>query len=450
MPIAKPPICVIGIGSSGSHSLSPKLLKLVESATVLVGGQRHLAAFDYLINEPSSLDKSSSVELWPLGDFSQTFEKMRSRYQSDNAARIVVLASGDPLFFGLGRLLLAHFPSEDLVFHPHLSAMQLAFSRIKLPWQDATLLSVHGRDESLLIKAVKRGDRKIALLTDNVMTPGAIAKILLSLDTTANYQMWVCENLGSDGEEQVNQYSPHEAQLRDFAALNVVVLHRIEDDLVSLPKMLPLIGLPDSAFYGFPDRPALITKKEIRLLVLGELEPVEGDTIWDIGAGTGSISVELSRLQPKARIYAIEKTAAGATAIEKNVKRLAKAPIKVVQGRAPDILAGLPRPDRVFIGGSSGQLVAILNWLHHQQLFVWQSSEARSRLAFNQPLRIVCALATAEHLSEAIAWANQDNIAPHWTYHLTQVNIARSMPVGSLTRLHPLNPVTLFTLQFKR
>ena len=181
-----------------------------------------------------------------------------------------------------------------------------------------------------------------------------------------------------------------------------------------------------------------MTKKAVRLLILGELAPLAQDVIWDIGAGTGSVSIELSRLRPKARLYAIEKTAVGVSLIEKNANRLAVAPIQAIQGIAPEALEGLPQPNRVFIGGSGGQLLPLLNLLSKNYLA--QSAPA-------SPLRIVMALATAEHLSQAIAWACRDDIAPHWTYHLTQINVSHSVPVGPLTRLQPLNPVTLVTLQ---
>ena len=433
-----PLIHVVGIGMTGADSLSPAVRALVESAAILVGGQRHLEAFDYLLKPPSS------VESWPLGDFSQTFEKMRSRHQSHPSARIVVLTSGDPLFFGLGRLLLANFPPDRLTFHPHISAIQLAFSRLKLPWQDATLLSVHGRSEALLLKAIKRGDTKIALLTDSVMTPGAIARLIIRLDVPIHYQMWVCENLG-DPAEHIAQYSLDEARAKTFAPLNVVVLRRQPNNQLTEyttphqpSENLPLIGLPDSVFQGFPDRPMLITKKEIRLLILGELAPLNDQVIWDIGAGTGSLSIELSRLCPTARLYAIEKTAIGAALIEKNAQRLALAHIEVIHGSAPAALKGLPQPHRVFIGGSGGELLPVLTWL---------SSLHQAALQPCHPMRIVIALATVEHLSQAIAWATQSEIAVRWTYHLTQINVARSIPVGSLTRLSPLNPVTLITLQ---
>ncbi len=426
-PVTKPVVQVIGIGLAGPKSLSAQTLALVNSATLLVGGKRHLVAFKHL---------KKTVESWPLGDFTRVFADLKSRLQAHPDTKAVILASGDPLFFGIGRLLLEAFPAEQLTFHPQVSSIQLAFSRLKLPWQDATLLSVHGRSEKLLIEAVKRGDSKIAVLTDGILTPQAIATLITALDFPVHYRLWVCENLGND-DERVSAHWPSELQGQTFASLNVVILVRQElepqNEAITRPESneLPLIGLPDAAFKGFADRPTLITKREIRLLILGALSPLDGETFWDIGAGTGSVSIELSRLCPNAQLYAIEKTAMGAALIRQNAERLAIAPIQTIQTQAPEALADLPSADRVFIGGSSGQLTAILDFLH--------------RLVV-RPKRIVLAIATVEHLSQVITWAKQSTIANHWHYQLTQINISRSVPVGPLTRLLPLNPITLVTL----
>ncbi len=428
----QPVIQVVGIGLSGAQSLSPAALNLVESATLLIGAQRHLDAF---------VRGDKAVEAWPLGNFTQVFTDLRSRLQTYPETRAVVLASGDPLFFGVGRLLLTSFPAEQLVFHPQVSAMQLAFSRLKLPWQDATLVSVHGRGEQPLIESLKRGDPKIAVLTDGVFTPGAIATLIAALDLPVCYQLWVCENLGDDNSERLSVYSPGQTieSQRTFAPLNVVVLLRQSDEADALPlEQLPLIGLPDSAFKGFPDRPTLMTKREIRLLILGALAPLDGQTIWDIGAGTGSVSIELSRLCPTAQLYAIEKTAIGAALIGHNARRLAIASIQIVQGQAPAALATLPQPERVFIGGSSGQLVAILNFLSDRMTATPDANAASAR--------IVLALATLEHLNQVMSWATQPAVKAIWQYQLTQINISRSLPVGPLTRFSPLNPITLVTL----
>ncbi|MEL7332487.1 MAG: precorrin-6y C5,15-methyltransferase (decarboxylating) subunit CbiE [Cyanobacteria bacterium J06560_2] len=428
-------IHVVGVGLSGTSSLSAAVLAVVKSAQLLIGAQRLI---DTVVDEV----EAESVETWVLGNFSQVFDKLRSRLTSDPALRVVILATGDPLFFGIGRLLLSTFPAEQLAFYPQVSSMQLAFSRLKVPWQDATLVSVHGRGEALLTRALKRGDRKIAVLTDGTLTPSAISKIIHALELPISYRLWVAENLGGEGE-QLSEYPATEVPIRAFSALNVVVLLRQSDD-ESQPTQapvqnLPLIGLPDSAFQGYEDRPLLITKREIRLLVLGAIAPLDHSVIWDIGAGTGSVSVELSRLCPQSHIYAIEKTAMGAALIASNAERLAIAPITVVQGKAPDAFTGLPLPHRVFIGGSSGQLTNILDTLHKRFAATGPASP-------HDPPRIVLALATLEHLTTVVRWSNQAQICNHWQVQLTQVNIARSLPVGPLTRFSPLNPITLITL----
>lgn len=429
-----PDIHVVGIGLAGLDSLSPASLALVRSATLLIGSTRHLEAIACGLANAESLP-----DMWPLGQISEVFESLRSHLSNDPETRTVILATGDPLFFGLGRLLLAHFAPQQLIFHPQLSSIQLAFSRLKVPWQDATLISVHGRGEALLVQAVKRGDAKIAILTDGVLTPSAIAALIASLDLPVHYQQWVCENLG-DVTENVSLYSPTLAssteQAKAYAPLNVVVLLRVdqanETSANHSLQALPLIGLPDGVFRGFPDRPTLMTKREVRLLILGAIAPLDHQVIWDIGAGTGSISVELSRLCPSAQIFAIEKTALGASLIRTNAEKLAIAPITVIQGQAPLALQGLPTPNRVFIGGSSHQLGLILSLLD----------------GLSPTLeKIVLALATLEHLNEVTQWANRPDTLEKWRCQLTQINISRSCPVGPFTRFSPLNPVTLVAIE---
>lgn len=486
-------IHVVGVGLSGASSLSPKTLKIVESATILMGAQRQLEAFSYLwsdevspgvsqeVSQKRDQHSAPNIEAWPLGNFTQTFADLRSRLSQDPNTRAVVLASGDPLFFGIGRLLLASIPADQLIFYPQVSAIQLAFSRLKIPWQNATLISLHGRDEQQLVRSLKQGDRCIAILTDGVFTPSAIAQLITALDLPTRYRLWVCENLGSD-QESLSAHWPHQlhSQPSSFAPLNVVVLQRqldnasLEPNLLTpsrinapanelanalpdatpeaTPDGLPLIGLPDAAFVGFRDRPTLMTKREIRLLILGELAPLQGQTLWDIGAGTGSVSIELTRLCPTAQLYAIEKTAIGTALIHQNAQRLAHSPIQVIQGQAPAALIDLPKPDRVFIGGSSGQLVAILDFLHNRMTASSENALLNPRFMpvsaniRQASRRIVLALATLEHLSQVTQWIAQPAIAAQWHAQFTQINIARSLPVGPLTRFLPLTPITLVTL----
>jgi precorrin-6Y C5,15-methyltransferase (decarboxylating) len=409
------PIHVVGIGLNATAGLTESVRQLVEQATLLVGSDRHLS---YFPNHPASR--------LVLGDFTQAIQEIRNYLETgDSNSCIVVLVSGDPLFFGLGRLLLEELPREQLTFHPHLSAVQLAFSRIKVPWQDAQVISAHGRSLENLTQSLQQGVEKIAVLTDRTNTPNAIARLFLSLDLACSYQFWVCENLG--GSDEKVQWLSIDALLEEkFAPLNVVVLLRQSESANQSLDIdsLPLLGLPDQTFASFSDRPGLMTKREVRLLVLGELALQPGQIVWDIGAGTGSVSIEIARLSQTSQVYAIEKSAIGIALIERNCRRLQVNNVVSTHGSAPDILQHLPEPNRIFIGGSGGNLNSILDSCH-------------ARLAPNG--LVVLALATLEHLNTTLSWLD----SYRWDYRLLQVQLSRSVPVGHLTRFTPLNPVTI-------
>jgi precorrin-6B C5,15-methyltransferase / cobalt-precorrin-6B C5,C15-methyltransferase len=407
-------IHTIGVGLEGASGLSDRIQALIRDSSLLVGSVRHLSYFpDYRGKRLVLEDLQTAIAHIEQGSFGD---------------RTVILVSGDPLFFGLGRLLLAQIPAEQLTFHPHISSIQLAFNRIKIPWQDARLISAHGRSLDEAVQALQQGAEKIAILTDRDNHPAAIAQLLIALDVPSNYEFWVCENLGGD-DERVAPYDL-EQLLSDpptFAPLNLVVLLRRQQPTDFNWDTLPRLGLPDRSFLSFADRPGLMTKREIRILVLGELALTPKAIVWDIGAGTGSVSIEIARLFPETQLYAIEQTAMGATLIEQNCRRFRVQNIQIICSKAPDGLVQLPHPDRVFIGGSGGNLAEIL-------------TVCGDRLAPDGA--IVLALATLEHLSPVLDWVK----AGDWHYRLLQVQIARSVPISSLTRLSPLNPVILVTI----
>ena len=409
-------ISVVGIGLDGVEGLSKPVQEIVKRATVLAGSKRHLGYFPhssaekiYLTNLKAGIDAIAKLDL---------------------TKSVVILASGDPLFFGIGRLLLASFDAEQIQFYPHLSSVQLAFNRLKIPWQDASLISVHGRSTDELVKLIKQGTEKIAVLTDSNNNPAAIARLDRALDLPVNYSFHICENLG-DTSEKIRHFLPTKItqlsnlESNDFAALNVLILLRQTQEDLDLDK-LPLIGLPDSSFLSFSDRPSLITKKEVRIAILGELSLQPKQTVWDIGAGTGSVSIEIARLCPDSEVYAIEKTGMGSTLITKNSQRFKVNNLKSINGKAPETLLNLPHPDRIFIGGSGGNIIDILN-------------TCSQKLKENGI--IVMAFATIEYQYRAIDWLNKKS----WQYRLLQLQISRSTPISNLTRFTPLNPVTIIT-----
>ncbi|WP_421656893.1 precorrin-6y C5,15-methyltransferase (decarboxylating) subunit CbiE [Leptothermofonsia sp. ETS-13] len=470
------PIHVIGIGLDGAVGLSETIRQLIEQATLLVGSSRHLSYFPnhsgnrlLLNNFTAAIAQIRQLLEQAKGSAFTLHSLSPTPYPPPSTPHIAILTSGDPLFFGLGRLLLEEFPAEQLIFHPHLSSIQLAFSRIKLPWHDVRFVSAHGRSLDELTQALHQGAEKIAVLTDGTNTPGAIADLVRALDLPVCYKFWVCENLGGANERIVEASHPHMLQSQEFAPLNVVILQRLATSERSLDlTALPLLGIPDQAFLSFSDRPRLMTKREVRVQILGELALQPSQIVWDIGAGTGSISIEIARLCPASKVYAVEKTAIGSALIEKNCLRFQVNNVISIHGTAPETLETLPQPNRIFIGGSGGHLTPILDF-------------CGERLASGG--RIVLALATLEHQSEALHWfaeqveegggkwtraevdenrskreqgrykeASNSEGYPFqgrakWHYRLLQLQISRSLPVASLTRLSPLNPVLLLVAE---
>lgn len=407
-------IQVVGMGLDGLATLPDAQQHHLQAATLIAGAPRLL----------SQIPDTYSAQHLPLQDLQTDLAQVEQAWHA--GAQVVILASGDPLFFGLGRLLLNQFPPDRLVFHPHLASVQLAFSRLRVPWQDAQLVSVHGRDLEPLRRLCQQGAAKIAVLTDPVNSPSAIAALLAQLHLPHRYEIWVCENLGS-GAERVEQWPLEQLQTQTFASLSVVVLLRQAPQIAVKLTDLPRLGLSDELFLSFPDRPGLITKREIRIAILGELSLQPGQTIWDIGAGTGSVAIEMARLVPEGQIWAIEKTAMGITLIQQNCQRLGVQNVEAIAGAAPQSLENLPPPDRVFIGGSGGNLAEILT---HS----WSALLPQGKL--------VAAFATFEHLTTAWQWCEQRQLEAQ----LLQLNVARSLPFAGLHRLTPLNPVTLFSV----
>ncbi|BBA78890.1 precorrin-6y c5,15-methyltransferase [cyanobacterium endosymbiont of Rhopalodia gibberula] len=408
-------IKVIGIGLDGAMGLTNLVQEIVNKATLLVGSKRHLS---YFPNHPA--------KIIVMSDLLEAIEKINQ--EKDNHNCIVILVSGDPFFFGLGRLLIEYFSVKDLFFYPHINSIQLAFNRLKIPWQDTEIVSGHGREIDNLIPLFRQGVNKIAILTDHNNNPSVIARLYLSLNLPYHYEFWVCENLGGH-TEKIQSFSAKELSEKNpdvFASLNIVVVSQkpLNNSLDIDFNELPLFGLPDHLFSTFKDRPGLITKREIRISILGELSLQNKQVVWDIGAGTGSVSIEIARLCPNSKIYALEKTAVGIALIQKNCQRLQAFNVVPIHGKAPNILANLPQPHRIFMGGSGGNIIPILE-------------VCKDKLAEDGIL--VIALATLENLAIAIDWFKRSS----WDYQLLNLQVSRSASAGNFTRFSPLNPIML-------
>jgi precorrin-6Y C5,15-methyltransferase (decarboxylating) len=401
---------VIGIGDDGPAGLSPAAAARVAEAAVLAGGRRHLDFFP--ADQRPHIIIDADRERW-LGELRAVYRQRKT----------VVLASGDPLFYGVGRMLLDALPREDLVFEPHVSSVQLAFARLKESWHDARVVSLHGRPLDCLFPALDECATRIAILTDAQNHPAAIARLLWERGVDGAYEIAVCENLGGR-DERVTRGRARELAGREFSPLNVVVLLR-DPAASGAPTSLPLLGLPEPALQHRGD---MITKRDVRLLTLGYLELHGGDIFWDVGAGSGSVALEAARFSASLRVFAIERDPAAALHIEENAKNLGLTRVQIVRGAAPEALAALPAPNAVFIGGSGGRLAEILE-------------AATTRLLPGGRLVLNCI--TLENFSLAWEWLR----CRDWHVEATTVQLAHSRPLGNLTCFEPEKPITIVRAQ---
>lgn len=404
------PLVIVGIGHDGLTGLSPEALGHVEAAHVLAGGRRHL---DFLPDW-----RGEKIVLG--NDVAAFIAFIRESYRRK---KTVVLASGDPLFYGIGAALLENIPSEDLIFIPHVSSVQLAFARIKQTWHDARIISLHGRPADALIAAIRAGEPKIAVLTDARHHPAAIADMLRRIDAANAYELWVCENLGGFGE-RITRHSPVDLHDTAFSPLNVVVLLRTRPVPFEGACELPLFGIPESALSHQAGSRGIITRREVRLLALCYLELRPGEVMWDVGAGSGSVSLEAARLSAPLRFFVIERDASACERLVANIANFGVSQIQVVAAEAPAGLVELPDPDAVFIGGSGGKLVEILDTV-----------AARLRAGG----RVVVNCITLETLSRGWERLGELGLEPE----ATSVQLAHSRPLGRLHNMQPDNPITI-------
>jgi len=399
------PVQVVGLGMSPAD-LPPRALEIIQAAQVLVGGRRLLDYFPDLRAMKIPLGREPEGTLRQLPALAKT-------------RRVVVLASGDPNFYGVGPLVVRVLGAENVVIHPNLTAVQIACARLKMSWQDATVISLHGRAwDSLAAALGKPGP--LLIYTDPTHPPREIARFLTARGLT-QARFCVLEDLGQD-TERVTWLSPEEARELDFSPLNLVVVAPPPDE-PGHPRPRLHLGLPEEAL---AHQAGLITKTEVRAVVLAKLALLPGQVLWDVGAGCGSVGLEASLLIPGGRVLAVERDPERAAQIAANRDRFGAPHLEVVCGQAPECLAGLPLPHRVFVGGGGRAVAAIVQ-------------EAMRRLA--PPGRVVVTAALLDTLDTVRATL----AAAGWQVEVVQLQVSRSRPLAGGTLLQALNPVWIIT-----
>ena len=243
------------------------------------------------------------IKLWGKNNLEQ--KKLFFRSNSDDKligwlksqqTDVILISRGDPLWFGIGRILLENFSKDELSFYPSNTSIQLAFSKLKIPWQNTIPVSIHGRDTNKLTEALKTKPSSLAIITDSKSKSLEIIKKNLSeLNLIDFYDLWVCEEIGF-GNEKIRKLNLNETLPTNISSLNIAVLTKAKPTYSK--NNLPLFGISDNIFKTFEDRPNLLTKREVRIQILADLELPKNGVIWDIGAGCGSIGLEAIKLRP--------------------------------------------------------------------------------------------------------------------------------------------------------
>jgi precorrin-6B C5,15-methyltransferase / cobalt-precorrin-6B C5,C15-methyltransferase len=401
-------VYIVGISADGAAGLSSIARQRIRRADVLYGGKRLLAMF------PSSKARRTAI--------TANLEEILQSIQSEMVReKIVVLASGDPDFYGIAAHLIRVLGKEAVEIIPSISSMQLAFARIKESWEDAVFVSVHSRSLEGLANTVSC-HHKVCILTDEKNNPAAIARNLI-ISGIENCRAYVCQDLGSQ-KESIIVTDLINLEGKNYSPLNILIL--IRDQSVSKKNSDQLFGFPETCFKLRSADKSLITKMEIRAVSLAKMDLKEDSLVWDIGAGSGAISIEASRLACRGQVFAIEKNAGDAAIIRKNAIRFQSPNLRVVHCEAPEGLAELPAPSSVFIGGSGGRMAAILKHVCKRIL---------------NGGRIVINAATLENLQTAAAELGRNGFA----CETVLINVARSRKILDLTRLEALNPVFVLT-----
>jgi precorrin-6Y C5,15-methyltransferase (decarboxylating) len=407
-----PPIRVLGFG-------------LCQDPGATFSGQ--LAAADVLVAGKKLLDRLGGFGAEklpvtaPLSALFKRMEDLRSQ-----GKRIMVLAGGDPLFFGIGSALAAHFGPEALLVTPGVSTMQAAAARLALPWDNLAAVSLHGRDDFLPLAHAVFAGAPVGLFTDPDNTPARAAAFLKERGAS-RYRAVVFEKLGGP-DEKITRLSLEEASAASFASPNLVFF--LPDPALPAPRPL-VFGQTDDAY---AHEKGLISKWPVRAAILAALAVRPEDTVWDLGSGSGSIALEACLLARRGQVLAVERDPLRAAMIRENRTRFGAAHLAVLEGEMPACLLdpSLPTPQRIVLGGGLGGETDKAKTLLELSF---------SRLAPGGRLAVSCVLFSSLELTRRVL--AEHGLRPD----ITSIQAAASSPLGGDCQLRALNPVFVLTAE---
>ena len=392
-----PWLTVIGIGEDGFKGLGRNARHAVLRAARIIGGQRQLDLLPVCVR--------GERQLWP-----SPFSLAPVLARRDEP--VCVLASGDPMFYGVGASLARQVPAEEMLVLPAPSSVSLAAARLGWALQDVITLSVVARPLAALNTHLASGVRVLVLSNDG-QSPAAMAALLVESGFGPS-RLSVFEHLGGAAERRIDGVA-HAWPHASLADLNLVAIDCLAD--ANTPRLSRLAGLPDAAFQN----DGQLTKRDVRAMTLARLAPLPGELLWDVGAGSGSIGIEWMRAHPSCRALAIEADAGRQSLIEQNRDALGVPGLQLVRGTAPAALAGLEAPDAIFIGGG----VTRDGVLHT----CWQHLRPGGRLVANA--------VTLQSEMTLMAWRAQHG------GELTRLHVAQAQPLGEFDTWRQALPITL-------
>jgi precorrin-6Y C5,15-methyltransferase (decarboxylating) len=407
-------IHIIGVGTDGLAGLTPQARDLLARAEVVLGSEAVLRKLPDLPAERRVLGPD-------LAEIVSTLNGPLAR------KRLAIVASGDPLFYGVARYLCDRLGKERFEVLPHVSTMQLAFARIKESWEEAYLTNLQTHPLEAVLDRIRTAE-VVGLFTSEREGPAAVARQLLARGLDY-FRAYVCENLGAP-DERVTQGELAEVQEMEFAPLNVLILKRKpgRPDQPAAPGPRRRFGNPDDVFAQSRPKSGLITQAEVRAIALAQLALEPGCVVWDIGAGSGSVAIEAARLSEPGLVYAIEQDAADYHLILANAETFGVRNLRAIHGTAPAVFAGLPAPDAVFVGGTGKEVASLLE-------AAWNRLRPEGNMVVN--------VATLESLSSTHATLKR--LAG--TVKALLVNVARGTEQLETLRFEAVNPTFLLGVQ---
>ena len=394
-------LTIVGMGEDGFEGLTATAKLALESAENIVGSQRLFALL------PTSKSKR---HIWP-----QPFSTFYEEIQSLKSQSTVLLATGDPMNFGVARKLFELVPRDEIVVIPHLSAFSLAAAQMGWSIPDCDCLTIHGRPAAN-VEAFIQADAKLLILTQDETSIAEVCRRLMARGFE-NSAVTVLENLAGK-HERVTRFLANTIPNQSWSPLNTLAVHCVPSDSAKIYSRVG--GLPDDAF----QHDGQLTKREVRAATLAALAPAPDQLLWDVGAGCGSVAIEWIRSTRGCEAIAIEYNADRCSMIAKNIDQLGTPRLKLIQGQAPSALENLPTPHAIFIGGGIGDPDVFET--------CWQALRSGGRLVAN-----VVTLEGEMHLYD---------LQEKYRGELLRIDVSRLEAVGKFRALKPKMPVTQWRL----